>query len=203
MELLVHKVQQAASGGSHVTIYEAEVDLIPGGSGVEVQGIRPDDGAPGAAELAASAIRRGAERALRPHGLGAVIRVTRVVLHPVDFKPSKFEQYTAQELGRLLPPMTEAEWLAAADSLRMLAFLCTRGLKTLEALAGETAGTFLVGDSPTFADIFLIPQLYGARRFSVDLAPFPTLTRIETACAALPAFHAAHADQQADRPAAG
>ena len=78
-----------------------------------------------------------------------------------------------------------------------------RGLKALEALVGETAGTFMVGQAPTFADILLIPQLYGARRFSVDLAPFPTLTRIEAACAALPAFHSAHADQQADRPAAG
>ncbi|MEA2699838.1 MAG: maleylpyruvate isomerase [Myxococcales bacterium] len=78
-----------------------------------------------------------------------------------------------------------------------------RGLKALEALVAETAGTFMVGQAPTFADILLIPQLYGARRFSVDLTPFPTLTRIEAACAALPAFHSAHADQQADKPAAG
>jgi hypothetical protein len=102
LELQVHKVEQASSGGDHVTIYEAEVDLIPGSSGVEIQGVRPDDAAPGAAEAAAAAICRGAERVLRPLGLGAVIRLVRIVIHPVDFKPSKFELYTTEELGRLL-----------------------------------------------------------------------------------------------------
>jgi maleylpyruvate isomerase len=43
-----------------------------------------------------------------------------------------------------------------------------------------------------------VPQLYSARRFKVDLAPFPTLTRIESACEALPAFQAAHPDRQPD-----
>ena len=62
----------------------------------------------------------------------------------------------------------------------------------------ETAGTFLVGDAPSLADVYLIPQLYSARRFGVDLAPFPTLLRVEAACAALPAFAAAHPDAQSD-----
>ena len=47
----------------------------------------------------------------------------------------------------------------------------------------ETAGTFCVGDAVSFADICLVPQLYGARRFGVDLTPYPTLARIEAACA--------------------
>jgi maleylpyruvate isomerase len=46
-----------------------------------------------------------------------------------------------------------------------------------------------------------VPQLYAARRYAVDLTPFPTLTRVEAACAALPAFQAAHADAQPDAPA--
>ncbi len=49
------------------------------------------------------------------------------------------------------------------------------------------------------ADVYLVPQLYSARRFGVDLAPFPTLLRVEAACAALPAFAAAHPDVQARR----
>jgi len=44
----------------------------------------------------------------------------------------------------------------------------------------------------------LVPQLYHARRYELDTAAFPTLTRVETACAALPAFQAAHADRQPD-----
>ena len=73
-----------------------------------------------------------------------------------------------------------------------------RGLAALEAAAHETAGTFLVGDAVSLADAYLIPQLYNARRFNVDLAPLPTLVRIESACAALPAFAAAHPDAQSD-----
>jgi maleylpyruvate isomerase len=77
-----------------------------------------------------------------------------------------------------------------------------RGLASLEALAPETAGRFLIGDAPTLADVYLVPQLYGGRRFNVDLAPFPTLLAIETACVALQAFAAAHPDLQPDAPVA-
>src|SRR5690349_18206011 len=74
-----------------------------------------------------------------------------------------------------------------------------RGLAALEAEASqETEGTFLVGDAPTLADLYLVPQMYNARRWAVDLAPFPTLVRVDAACAALPAFAAAHPDVQSD-----
>jgi maleylpyruvate isomerase len=76
-----------------------------------------------------------------------------------------------------------------------------RGLGALEALARETAGRFLIGDAPTLADVYLVPQLYGGRRFGVDLAAFPTLLRVEEACAALPAFAAARPEAQPDAPA--
>jgi len=55
----------------------------------------------------------------------------------------------------------------------------------------------------TIADVYLVPQLYAARRFNVDVAPYPTLLRVEAACAALPAFQSAHADAQPDAPRAG
>ena len=73
-----------------------------------------------------------------------------------------------------------------------------RGLTALERVVQETAGKFCVGDAPSFADVYLVPQLYGARRFKIDLAPFPTLVRIDAACEALPAFQAAHPDRQPD-----
>jgi maleylpyruvate isomerase len=73
-----------------------------------------------------------------------------------------------------------------------------KGLASLEAVVKETAGTFCVGETPSFADIYLVPQLYAARRFKVDLTPFPTLVRIDAACEALPAFQAAHPDRQPD-----
>jgi len=73
-----------------------------------------------------------------------------------------------------------------------------RGFVGLEALASQTSGRFLVGDQLTLADALLIPQLYNARRFKVDLAPFPTLLRVEANCTGLPAFQAAHPDAQPD-----
>jgi maleylacetoacetate isomerase len=59
-------------------------------------------------------------------------------------------------------------------------------------------GTFCFGDSPTWADICLIPQLYNAHRWGVDLSRFPRLTEIERAAMALPAFDAARPETQPD-----
>jgi maleylpyruvate isomerase len=74
------------------------------------------------------------------------------------------------------------------------------GFEALETrLAGEAAtGTFCHGDTPTLADICLVPQVANARRFHVDLAPYPTIVRIDAACAALPAFADAAPARQPD-----
>ncbi len=74
------------------------------------------------------------------------------------------------------------------------------GFAALEETLRDTAGTFCVGGQVSVADLYLIPQLYNARRFEVDRSPYPTLLRVEEACARLPAFVAAHPDQQPDAP---
>jgi maleylacetoacetate isomerase len=68
------------------------------------------------------------------------------------------------------------------------------GLAALEALAAPAAGRFLWGDSPTLADICLVPQLYNARRFEVPLDDYPTLVRADAEASRLEAFAAAHPD---------
>jgi maleylpyruvate isomerase len=73
----------------------------------------------------------------------------------------------------------------------------------LEALEAELArapqrGRFCCGDTPTLADCCLVPQLFAAQRFNVDLAPYPTLRAIDAACAQLPAFADAHPARQPD-----
>ena len=75
-----------------------------------------------------------------------------------------------------------------------------RGLVALEEMAVAHGGTRLVGDQITLADVLLVPQMYSARRFGVDLAPFPRLVAIDAALTALPAFAAAHPDRQPDAP---
>ena len=68
------------------------------------------------------------------------------------------------------------------------------GFTALEAMAEPRAGRFLFGDSPTLADICLVPQMYNARRFEVPLGAYPTLVRADAEAAALAAFAAAHPD---------
>jgi len=76
------------------------------------------------------------------------------------------------------------------------------GLRAYDALCQDVRGRFSVGDAPSVADLFLVPQLYSARRFGVALDELPALTAIEAACNTLPAFAAAHPDRQPDaRPA--
>jgi maleylacetoacetate isomerase len=75
----------------------------------------------------------------------------------------------------------------------------TEGLDALERMAAPRAGSFLFGETPTIADVCLVPQLYNARRFSVPIVPYPTLRRADESASALPAFAAAHPDRVAQQ----
>jgi maleylpyruvate isomerase len=73
----------------------------------------------------------------------------------------------------------------------------------LDALEQELArapqrGRFCLGDTPTMADCCLVPQLFNAQRFNIDLAPYPTLLAIDEQCQLLEAFVLAHPARQPD-----
>jgi len=74
------------------------------------------------------------------------------------------------------------------------------GLSALEQLivAQPKRGKFCFGDTPTLADICLVPQLGNARRYGCDLSQYPTLQQIEKTCMALPAFSNAAPEKQPD-----
>ena len=59
---------------------------------------------------------------------------------------------------------------------------------------------FCYGDSPTSADCYLIPQVSSARRFEVDLNPYPNIVQIDAHCRTLKAFADADPMQQPDAP---
>ncbi|CAG9178497.1 Maleylpyruvate isomerase [Cupriavidus laharis] len=59
-------------------------------------------------------------------------------------------------------------------------------------------GRFCFGDTPTLADICLVPQVFNAQRFNIDVSRYPTIARIQEACMELPAFQKAQPKEQPD-----
>ena len=99
-------------------------------------------------------------------------------------------QYLTGELGASEVAKTQwmHHWMGAGFS----------ALETMLVGSPHT-GAFCHGDAPTLADCCLVPQVFNARRFGVDLAPYPTIVRIADHCNTLPAFLDAAPEQQADR----
>ncbi len=75
-----------------------------------------------------------------------------------------------------------------------------RGLGALERLLADDShsGRFCHGDTPTLADVCLVPQVYNARRRDCDLSACPTVSRIDAECRLLPAFQRAAPEEQPD-----
>lgn len=74
------------------------------------------------------------------------------------------------------------------------------GFTALEArlAAQRSPGKFVFGDTPTLADCCLVPQVYNANRFKVDMAPFPRIAAIDAHCQTLDAFRRAAPEAQPD-----
>ena len=70
------------------------------------------------------------------------------------------------------------------------------GFDAIEKLLGD--GRFAGGEAPGMADVYLVPQFFNARRFSVDTSRYPKIEGIYANCAELPAFQAAAPDRQPD-----
>ena len=75
-----------------------------------------------------------------------------------------------------------------------------RGMRAFEEMLAQAPplGDFCVGNTPTLADVCLVPQCYSSRRFGVDPAAYPRIAHIERACAELPAFQRAAPERQPD-----
>ena len=76
----------------------------------------------------------------------------------------------------------------------------TAGFDAYEALlaADRQRGRFSSGDAPTLADVYLVPQVESARRFKVDLGPYPLICAVDQACSQLDAFRRAAPAVQPD-----
>lgn len=101
---------------------------------------------------------------------------------------------------RVLKYLTGTLGVADAAKSDWIKHWIAQGFEALEAelAAAGNKGGFCFGDTPTLADCCLVPQVFNARRFEVDLSPYPRLLAIDERCAALPAFQQAHPSAQAD-----
>ena len=101
---------------------------------------------------------------------------------------------------RVLRYLTGVLGVSEDDKNKWYEHWVREGLNALETqLAGHPrTGRFCHGDTPTLADICLVPQLANARRVNMDIEAFPTIARIEVACQALPAFADAAPMKQPD-----
>jgi len=131
-------------------------------------------------------------------------------LYPTDAADRAFAVEVALDVAAGIQPiqnlvvLQNIEEIAGAEQKTAWAKKwISKGLDALEAkaqarLATHPSAVYLVGAEPTVADACLIPQLYNARRFNVDLSVYPRLLAVETALEAVPAFAAAHPDKQPD-----
>jgi len=72
------------------------------------------------------------------------------------------------------------------------------GFQALEKLMETSAGKYSYGDNVTMADLFLVPQVYNAKRFSVDMSQYPIISRVHEALEQLPEFQKSHPSQMPD-----
>jgi maleylacetoacetate isomerase len=103
-------------------------------------------------------------------------------IHPLN--NVRVLKYLGSELG--VDPASVDRWYA---------HWIMAGMDAIETRLRSTAGRFCHGDEASVADICLIPQLFNARRFEVDLSTYPTVCRVEANAVALDAFAAAHPDR--------
>ncbi|KAJ7358921.1 Glutathione S-transferase zeta-1 [Desmophyllum pertusum] len=75
-----------------------------------------------------------------------------------------------------------------------------KGFQNLEKILQNTSGKYCVGDAVSMADLCLVPQVYNANRFKVDMSQFPIISRIHEDLNKLEAFKAAHPSKQPDCP---
>ena len=100
--------------------------------------------------------------------------------------------------GRYVVRRVDLSALVQENSARVAGSLNKDIVLELRLANDARTGKFAFGDTPTLADCCLVPQLYSAARFGVDLAPYPRIVAAGEAARTLPQVAAAHPDRQPD-----
>lgn len=128
-------------------------------------------------------------------------------LLPADANGRAIVRAMAATIACDIHPLHNLRVLAAlrsefgADDTQVTAWMARwmgEGLAALETMIARHGAGFAYGDTPTLADCCLVPQVYSAERFAIDLAPYPSLVAAANVARALPAFVGAHPSRQPD-----
>ncbi|TFK12561.1 Maleylacetoacetate isomerase [Platysternon megacephalum] len=125
-------------------------------------------------------------------------------LLPQDLKKRAQARMISDHIVSGIQPLQNLTFLKQVGGEKKLEWAqhyITCGFKALEHILQHTAGRYCIGDEVSMADLCLVPQVYNAERFKVDLAPYPTITRINKALLELEAFQVSHPCRQPDTPA--
>ena len=106
-------------------------------------------------------------------------------IHPVN--NLRVQQYLVKELG-----------VSEPDKLAWSHHWMAKGFAALEQKLTTTSGQYCFGDQVSVADICLVPQVYNANRFNLDMTPYPLICAIVERCNQLPAFIKAMPENQPD-----
>lgn len=125
-----------------------------------------------------------------PAGRARVRALSQIVacdIHPIDNL-------------RVLNYLTNELKVSEEAKLKWYRHWVALGLSSFEALVADNpaTGRFCHGDTPTLADICLVPQIFNAQRFECPLDGYPTLMRIHAECQKLDAFDRARPEKQPD-----
>jgi maleylacetoacetate isomerase len=172
-------------------------------------------------DLVAGEQRHPAHLARNPQGLVPVLRIDgveltqslaiidylqdtgRLALRPADPLGRARVRAVALAIAAEMHPVCNARILARVEALagrseargEWVRATLEPELKAVEAMLPEGKGPYAFGAKITEADLCIVPQIYNARRWEVDLGPTPRLAAIDAACATHPAFAAAHPDR--------
>ncbi|WDD97615.1 maleylacetoacetate isomerase [Thalassomonas actiniarum] len=106
-------------------------------------------------------------------------------IHPLN--NLRVQQYLGSEFS-----------LEDKDKLTWSHHWMSKGFAAVEAILAKSAGLYCFGDTVTVADLCLVPQVYNANRFKLDMSAFPHIKRVVENCQQLPAFVKALPENQAD-----
>ncbi|XP_034381166.1 maleylacetoacetate isomerase isoform X1 [Cyclopterus lumpus] len=87
-----------------------------------------------------------------------------------------------------------------AEKVQWAQHFIDRGFQALEPILKQTAGKYCVGDEISMADICLVPQVYNAERFKVDVGQYPTIKRLNQTLLEIEAFIVTNPSGQPDTP---